>query len=49
MAVKHTPTGIVHQGTKGGKTGCGFDTKDKPEHWVNSSERIACDKKGCKN
>ncbi len=49
MAVKHTPTGIVHQGTKGGKTGCGFDTKDKPEHWVNSSERITCDKKGCKN
>ncbi len=27
MPVKHTPTGEVHKGTKGGKTGCGVDTK----------------------
>ncbi len=33
----------------GGKTGCGFDTKDNPNHWVSSSERITCDKNGCKN
>ena len=49
MAVKHTPTGIVHSGTKGGKTGCGFDTQDKPSHWVSTTERITCDKDGCKN
>jgi len=30
MAVKHTPTGEVHSGNKGGKTGCGFDTRDNP-------------------
>jgi len=49
MAVKHIPTAEVHQGTKGGTTGCGFDTKVKPEHWVNSSAKITCDKNGCKN
>jgi len=49
MAVKHTPTAEVHQGTKGGTTGCGFDTKEKPEHWVNTSEKITCDKNGCKS
>lgn len=49
MAVKHTPTGVVHQGNKGGRTGCGFDTKDNPGHWVASHEKINCDKKGCKN
>ena len=49
MAVKHTPTGVVHKGTKGGKTGCGFDTNEKPDHWVNTSEKINCDKDGCKN
>lgn len=27
MAVKHTPTGIIHQDSKGGKTGCGVDTR----------------------
>ena len=26
MAVKHSPSGVVHQGNKGGRTGCGFDT-----------------------
>jgi hypothetical protein len=51
MAVKHTPTKEVHihKGTKGGKTGCGVDTTKHPDHWVNSSERITCDKNGCKN
>jgi hypothetical protein len=49
MAVKHKPTGIVHEGTKGSNTGCGADTKDHPDHWVNTTERITCDKNGCKN
>ena len=49
MAVKHTPTNIVHRGTKGGTTGCGTDTKVKKDHWVNTSSRINCDKNGCKN
>jgi len=48
MVVKHTPTEIVHKGTKGGKTGCGYDTKEKASHWVNSNERVNCEKKGCK-
>ncbi|MYL44501.1 hypothetical protein GLV94_02485 [Virgibacillus halodenitrificans] len=49
MAVKHTPTGIVHSGTKGGSTGCGFNTKESSGHWVNTSSKITCDKNGCKN
>ena len=49
MAVEHTPTGIVHSGYKGGRTGCGFDTNEKPTHWVNTSKSITCDKDGCKN
>ncbi len=49
MAVKHTPTGEVHQGSKGGTTGCGVDTNKHPDHWVNSSDKITCDKNGCKN
>jgi len=49
MAVKHIPTSEVHQGTKGGETGCGFDAKENPNHWVASSERITCAKNGCKN
>ena len=49
MAVKHTPTDIVHKGTKGGTTGCGVDTNVKSDHWVNTSSRIDCDKNGCKN
>ncbi|RUO73302.1 hypothetical protein CWI78_02320 [Idiomarina ramblicola] len=49
MAVKHTPTGVVHQGTKGGTTGCGKNTKERSEHWVNSHEKITCEKNGCKN
>jgi hypothetical protein len=49
MAVKHIPTEIVHSGTKGGNTGCGFDTRENPEHWVATSAKITCDKNGCKN
>ena len=36
MAVKHMPTGVVHSGTKGGHTGCGFDTREKPDHWAST-------------
>jgi hypothetical protein len=49
MTVKHTPTDIVHEGSKGGKTGCGTDTKEHGDHWVTTSERVTCDKNGCKN
>ena len=49
MAVRHIPTGIVHSGTKGGKTGCGVDTREKPSCWENTSSRITCDKNGCLN
>ncbi|AFL79719.1 hypothetical protein Aeqsu_0195 [Aequorivita sublithincola DSM 14238] len=48
MAVKHTPTGIVHSGHKGGSTGCGTDTKEEEDHWVNTNDKITCDKNGCK-
>lgn len=49
MSVKHTPTGIIHRGAKGSKTGCGTDTNEHYSHWVNTSEKITCDKNGCKN
>jgi hypothetical protein len=49
MPVKHEPTKEVHRGIKGGKTGCGFNTQDHPEHWFVSSEKIRCAKNGCKN
>jgi hypothetical protein len=49
MAVKHTPTDVVHQGSKGGTTGCGANTKDHSDHWVDSHQKISCDKNGCKN
>ncbi len=49
MAVKHIPTQEVHRGNKGGRTGCGFDTRKNPEHWVSTSDKITCDKNGCKN
>ncbi len=49
MAVKHTPTGEVHSGSNGGTTGCGINTRNHPSHWVNSHDRITCDKNGCKN
>lgn len=48
MAVKNVETGEVHKGSKGGKTGCGFDTKENPDHWVSSNQEITCDKNGCK-
>jgi len=49
MPVKHKPSGEVHKGRKGGTTGCGVDTKEKPLHWVNTSARITCRKNDCKN
>ncbi|MGO2358958.1 hypothetical protein [Mesonia sp.] len=47
MAVEHTPTRIVHQGTKGGTTGCGTNTKEEATHWINTSKKITCNKNGC--
>lgn len=49
MAVKHTPSGIVHQGSKGSSTGCGVDTKKVSAHWQDVHSKITCDKNGCKN
>lgn len=49
MSVKHAPTGVVYRGAKGGTTGCGTDTQKNVDHWVNSLEKITCDKNGCKN
>ncbi|MFC4739034.1 hypothetical protein ACFO3U_03415 [Flavobacterium ponti] len=49
MAVKHKPTGEIHKGIKGNKTGCGFDTTEHPDHWEASNQKITCDKNGCKN
>ncbi|WP_298940915.1 hypothetical protein [uncultured Psychromonas sp.] len=49
MAVKHIPTDVVHSGTKGAKTGCGIETKKHSSHWVDSHQKITCDKNGCKN
>ena len=48
MSVKHTPTHIVHSGSKGGKTGCGINTREKASHWINSHEKITCERNGCK-
>ncbi|MFT4696887.1 MAG: hypothetical protein ACI9SJ_000003 [Flavobacteriaceae bacterium] len=48
MAVKHTPTAEVYKGQKGGTTGCGFNTNENSDHWVSSSEKISCNKNGCK-
>ncbi len=48
MAVKHIPTGIVHSGSKGGRTGCGESTNEHATHWINTSERVDCGKNGCK-
>lgn len=47
MAVKHIPTGVVHIGNKGGRTGCGENTNEHPSHWVNTNERVNCKKNGC--
>jgi len=49
MAVKHIPTGVVHSGNKGSKTGCGVSTKDQSSHWANTHSKITCDKNGCKD
>ena len=49
MAVKHVPTGKIHEGKKGGKTGCGTNTNTHLDHWVNTSNSITCNKDGCKN
>ncbi len=49
MAVKNIETGEVHRGRKGGNTGCGFDTNEHPDHWVNTNESITCDRYGCNN
>lgn len=49
MAVKHLEEKIVHSGTKGEKTGCGFNTTENASKWVNVSSKITCDKNGCKN
>lgn len=48
MPVKHLPTGEVHKGTKGGTTGCGTNTKEKPTHWTNTGASVSCNKNGCK-
>ncbi len=48
MAVRHVPTNEVHKGAKGGKTGCGTNTNEKPTHWENTSASITCAKNGCK-
>ena len=52
MNVRHTPPhgeSIVHKGQKGGVTGCGYNTKEHPTHWTNTTQRVTCDKNGCKN
>ena len=49
MAVKHTPTNIVHSGIKGSKTGCGINTNEQSSHWIDSHQKIICNKNGCKN
>jgi len=48
MTVKHKVTGDIHKGNEGERTGCGFNTKDVPSQWINTSEKITCRKKGCK-
>ncbi len=47
MPVLHTPTNEVHKGSKGGTTGCGFNTNEHASHWQNTSARITCSKNGC--
>lgn len=49
MAVKNIKSGEVHKGYKGGETGCGFDTSNTPNNWINSNSKITCDKDGYKN
>lgn len=47
MAVEHTPSGIVHDGSKGSTTACGTNTNDHYDHWRNTSSKVTCKKKGC--
>ena len=49
MPVKHKPTNKVHKGTKGGKTGCGYNTSENASHWVHTNDKVNCNKEGCKN
>lgn len=49
VAIKHLPSGIIHKGHKGGKTGCGINTKRHADDWVETSKNITCDQEGCKN
>lgn len=47
MAVKNIESGEIHEGYKGGTTGCGFDTTLHPDNWVASYQSITCNKDGC--
>ncbi|NQZ26365.1 MAG: hypothetical protein HRT55_08620 [Colwellia sp.] len=49
MAVKHIPTDVVHQEKKGGTTGCGIDTTRNNDQWIDSQQKVTCDKNGCKD
>ena len=40
--------GKIHR-KNGNYTGCGARIDDNPQDWVSTSERITCDKNGCKN
>lgn len=48
MAVKHNPTSVVNSETKGSKTGCGVNTNESPSHWLDSHQKITCERNGCK-
>ena len=48
MTVKHIPTKKIHKGSKGGGTGCGFNTQKVSNHELSSPEKITCSKNGCK-
>ncbi len=47
MPVRNLITKEIHRGSKGGRTGCGYNTNIHPEHWVNVSGKITCTKNGC--
>lgn len=53
MAVKHTDPHTekvtVHKGKKGETTPCGKNTNDNPSHWKDTSEKITCERRECKN
>lgn len=48
MALMHIPTGIVHKSENGKTTGCGINTQEHIDHWGTVSNRVTCDKNGCK-